>query len=63
MLSAHVAPITRLRAATSPLGDRSWGQIRGFSGRLKAPRGRGAGEEEVAVMQGNRASKRGSYAV
>ena len=45
------------------LGDRFWGQVQGSSGRLKALRERGADAEELAVLQGNRMSKRCSLAV
>jgi hypothetical protein len=44
------------------LGDRFWGQVQGFSGRVKVLRGGARWGEELAVLQRKRASKRCSKA-
>jgi hypothetical protein len=35
------------------LGDRFWGQVQGFSGKLKALQGRGRRAEQPAVLEGD----------
>jgi hypothetical protein len=42
------------------LGDRFWGQVQGFSGRLKALRGRGATHRRTSRVAGKAMLRRGS---
>jgi len=63
-LGSRIArPAHRGFAGDDLLGDRSWGQVQGLAGRLRARREGSTAAEEAAVLQGKRASKRRSCTV
>jgi hypothetical protein len=54
----YILPREADRAGRGLLGDGFWGQVRGFSGRLRALGGRGASDRRNGVVAGKRRSKR-----